>query len=77
MIPGMELTTNQGHANFLGIIAPVQDFRVNSSEQVKERIREARSNGARIVLNHPHCPNCGWEWDWAADYDWVEIWNGP
>ncbi|NOU69885.1 phosphoesterase [Paenibacillus sp. LMG 31458] len=77
LIPGMELTTNHGHANFLGVVKPVVDFRATSSEQVQERIREARANGARVVLNHPHCPNCGWEWDWMVDYDWVEIWNGP
>lgn len=77
MIPGMELTTNHGHANFLGAVRPIEDFRSVSSEQVQERIQEARNNGARIVLNHPHCPNCGWEWAWTVDYDWVEIWNGP
>ncbi|MDR6554254.1 CehA/McbA family metallohydrolase [Paenibacillus qinlingensis] len=77
LIPGMELTTNHGHANFLGAVRPVEDFRAVSSEQVQDRIQEARSNGARIVLNHPHCPNCGWEWAWSVDCDWVEIWNGP
>ncbi|OCT15869.1 phosphoesterase [Paenibacillus pectinilyticus] len=77
LIPGMELTTNHGHANLLGVVRPIQDFRAVSSEQVQERLQEARRNGARIVLNHPHCPNCGWEWEWSVDYDWVEIWNGP
>ncbi|UVI31266.1 CehA/McbA family metallohydrolase [Paenibacillus spongiae] len=76
-IPGMELTTYYGHCNFLGVDYPIRDFRANTAEQAKERIREARSNGAKIVLNHPHCRNCGWHWGFDVEFDWVEIWNGP
>ena len=76
-IPGMELTTNHGHCNFLGVIDPVLDFRSTSDAQVLERILEAKKNGAFVVLNHPHCPYCPWEWSFDVPYDAVEIWNGP
>ncbi|MGG1555707.1 CehA/McbA family metallohydrolase [Paenibacillus ferrarius] len=77
MIPGMEFTTNFGHSNFLGVDDPLDDFRVVSQADVDHRIAAARTRGAKIVLNHPHCEYCPWLWDFAADYDWVEIWNGP
>lgn len=77
MIPGMEFTTNFGHSNFLGVADPILDFRVKGQEDVNAKIAEARANGAKIVINHPHCEFCPWEWDFAVDHDWVEVWNGP
>ncbi|SFL08636.1 hypothetical protein SAMN03159341_103137 [Paenibacillus sp. 1_12] len=77
MIPGMEFTTNFGHSNFLGVADPLDDFRVSTQADVNERLATARERGARIVLNHPHCDFCPWEWDFDVDFDWVEIWNGP
>lgn len=77
MIPGMEFTTNFGHSNFLGVADPCNDFRVTGVADVHERLRVARERGARIVLNHPHCDYCPWEWGFDVDHDWVEVWNGP
>ncbi|KIL39815.1 phosphoesterase [Gordoniibacillus kamchatkensis] len=77
MIPGLEFTTNFGHSNFLGVPDPLDDFRVSGMDDVHRRIRTGRERGAKIVLNHPHCPNCPWLWDFDVDFDWVEIWNGP
>ncbi|GIN69586.1 hypothetical protein J14TS2_00610 [Bacillus sp. J14TS2] len=77
IIPGMELTTNKGHLNLLGVEDPLQDFRVNSDLELAQRLKEARKNGAAITLNHPYCRYTGWKWDWNFDYDFVEIWNGP
>lgn len=77
MIPGTEFTTNFGHANFIGVTDPMDDFRVSDMNGVREKFRIARERGARIVLNHPHCDHCPWEWDFAVDHDWVEVWNGP
>lgn len=77
MIPGMEFTTNHGHSNFLGVTDPLDDFRVENQTDVNERILMARERGARIVLNHPHCDFCPWEWDFNVDFDWLEVWNGP
>ncbi|MDR6549171.1 CehA/McbA family metallohydrolase [Paenibacillus qinlingensis] len=77
MIPGMEFTTNFGHSNFLGVADPILDFRVKEQGDVEAKIAEARANGAKIVINHPHCEFCPWEWDFNVDHDWVEVWNGP
>jgi len=77
MIPGTEFTTNFGHSNFLGVVQPMDDFRVKTAEDVRQKLLTARERGARIVLNHPHCSHCPWEWGFDVDYDWVEVWNGP
>ncbi|CAM4505152.1 hypothetical protein FHS16_005676 [Paenibacillus endophyticus] len=77
LIPGVELTTNFGHANFLGAVDPIADFRATRLEHVYQYFHEARGNGANIVLNHTHCDYCPWEWGFNVDYDWIEVWNGP
>ncbi|NOU94221.1 phosphoesterase [Paenibacillus sp. LMG 31456] len=77
MIPGYEFTTNFGHSNFLGVTDPLDDFRVSNQDDVNKRLSMARERGAKIVLNHPHCDFCPWEWDFQVDHDWVEVWNGP
>ncbi|UVI33421.1 CehA/McbA family metallohydrolase [Paenibacillus spongiae] len=76
-IPGVELTTRFGHCNFYGVEQPGDYFLTTSFDQAKAYIRTARERGAKISLNHPHCRNCGWLWDFDVDHDWVEIWNGP
>ncbi|MDF2962055.1 MAG: phosphoesterase [Paenibacillus sp.] len=77
MIPGFEFTTNFGHSNFLGVTDPLNDFRVSNQEDVNARLKTAGERGAKIVLNHPHCDFCPWEWDFQVDHNWVEVWNGP
>jgi hypothetical protein len=77
LIPGMELTTNFGHCNLYGVPDPIDDFRATRIENIHEIISIARERGAKVSLNHPHCRNCGWLWDFNVDHDWVEIWNGP
>ena len=77
LIPGLELTTYRGHANLLGVADPLPDFRVRDEAELRARLAQARSAGARIVLNHPHDPGCGWQYAWDVAYDWVEVWNGP
>ncbi|MGI5989433.1 MAG: CehA/McbA family metallohydrolase [Lachnospiraceae bacterium] len=39
-------------------------------------LREAKSNGALLSVNHPFCPNCGWRFGLDIPFDMVEIWNG-
>lgn len=77
VIPGMELTTYRGHANLLGVVDPLPDFRVFDEAGLRARLEHARSAGARIVLNHPHDPGCGWQYAWDVPFDWFEVWNGP
>ena len=80
VLPGAEWTHYNGHAGFLGVRRPYRSpFCVNTPEQARAQIEEARQAGAMIVVNHPFChPECGWKWGFdLAPYDAVEIWNGP
>ena len=76
-IPGMELTTTRGHANLLGVPEPVRDFRAPGPDDLRRRLAEAKRSGALVVLNHPHCEFCPWEWGFDVERDAVEVWNGP
>lgn len=80
VIPGTEWTHYKGHAGFLGIKRPYRTpFCVNTPEEARAVIEEARAAGAMIVYNHPFCsPECGWKWGFdLAPFDAIEIWNGP
>lgn len=77
LIPGYELTTNDGHANFLGAVDPVDDFRVRRMDDIRHHFQTAKNRGARRVLNHIKCDRLPWKWSFDVDYDYVEIWNGP
>lgn len=76
-IPGMELTTNYGHCNFLGIKTSVKDFRCSDTVEVKKVMEEAVDMGALISLNHPMDALCGWHLGFDVPYDLIELWNGP
>lgn len=77
LIPGVELTSYKGHANLLGALDALDDFRVLTSEQAAEALRRAAGKGALISLNHPFCPDCPWELGFDVPYDAIEVWNGP
>jgi hypothetical protein len=86
LVPGMELTTFQGHANAFGLHGPV-DFRVGS-EGVPEwnaLLRELTRQGAFVSVNHPRLPSgeicmgCGWMPSSAVDWSLlqaIEVVNG-
>ena len=67
LIPGREITTFQGHINFLGTTDFV-DFRLGSKEvpDVNTLLRNADSLGGLTSINHPGdpsgeiCMGCGW-----------------
>ncbi len=86
LIPGMEMTTFQGHANAFNLREPV-DFRVSSTEvpDWNTLLKEAQSKGAVVSINHPRvptgeaCMGCGWSPNPAADLSLVqavEVVNG-
>jgi len=86
LIPGMEMTTFQGHANAFNLREPV-DFRVGSSTvpDWNTLLKEAASKGAIVSINHPRAPTgeacmgCGWSPKPAADMSLVqaiEVVNG-
>lgn len=78
ILPGTEWTHYRGHANLLGVRKAIQDpFSVETIEDVNQLLNEARKNGATVSVNHPYCPNCGWQWGLdETNFDLVEIWNG-
>ena len=86
LIPGMEMTTFQGHANAFNLREPV-DFRVGSATvpDWNTLLKEAASKGAIVSINHPRvptgeaCMGCGWSPNPAVDMSLVtgvEVVNG-
>jgi hypothetical protein len=79
LIPGIEWTHYQGHANFLGVDKPYDEpFLANTVEEVQARFTSARSRGAFISINHPFDPVCPFLFDINSfPFDCLEVWNGP
>lgn len=86
LIPGMEMTTFQGHANAFNLREPV-DFRVSSTQvpNWNALLKQANDKGALVSINHPRvptgeaCMGCGWSPDPPADMSLVqavEVVNG-
>ena len=78
LIPGVEWTHFNGHANMLGVERPFKGkYYANSLEEVRERLDEARRSGALVSVNHPFDAGCPWKWGLDnGNFDCVEIWNG-
>ena len=79
LIPGLEWTHYQGHANFLGVDKPYDEpFLANTIQEVRARFASARSRGAFISINHPCDVVCPFLFDMnSLPFDCLEIWNGP
>lgn len=85
LIPGMEVTTFEGHANVFGLQAPL-DFRVGDTvPDWSALLREARARDLLLSVNHPvrpsdeRCMGCGWTPRGGTDWSRiaaVEIVNG-
>ncbi|MGF7149549.1 putative metal-dependent phosphoesterase TrpH [Sphingomonas zeicaulis] len=84
LIPGRELTTEQGHANIFGTTEFI-DYRLGekSVSDAKTMLRAAHAAGALVSINHPGAPNdhrcrgCGWiaPRDAMAEVDAIEAVN--
>lgn len=79
LIPGVEWTHYQGHANFMGVDQPYDEpFATNTPGEAASRFRSARERGALIMLNHPFDTYCRFQFDLASlPFDAIEVWNGP
>ena len=79
LIPGVEWTHFQGHANFLGVDKPYDEpFFSNHFEEVQARFISARKRGALITINHPFEEVCPFQFDFnLLSFDCLEVWNGP
>lgn len=80
VLPAMEYTNYQGHANFFFkdacthlATSPLS----NTREEMLEFFHEGRSVGATICLNHIADDGCPWLFGFKdVPFDFVEIWNG-
>ena len=79
VIPGIEWTHYQGHANFLGSDKPYDlPFFTNTPQEAQARFETAHQRGAVITINHPFEAGVEFKFDLATlPYDCLEIWNGP
>lgn len=79
MIPGVEWTHFQGHANFIGIDQPYDEpYPTSTLEETHSRFMSARERGALITINHPFEEVCPFKFDLpSVPYDCIEVWNGP
>jgi len=79
LIPGLEWTQFQGHANFLGVAQPYDgSFFANDLAGVREKFLSARERGALITLNHIQDDTLPFTYDLASlPFDALEVWNGP
>lgn len=67
LIPGREITTFQGHANIIGMTAPL-DFQLGGPRApgFNRILDQAEAAGALVTINHPGLPSgeacmgCGW-----------------
>ncbi len=79
IIPGVEWTHYQGHANFTGVDRPYDgSFMANTLEEVQAHFQSARERGALITINHPFEEVCPFKFEFKQlPFDCIEIWNGP
>ena len=84
LIPGIELTTFEGHALVLGIQNWI-DWRCGyAGWRMEDAAREIQEQQGLFIITHPHAlgsPFCtGCRWDYAdfdlARADGLEVWNG-
>ncbi|OGO17997.1 MAG: hypothetical protein A2Z14_11660 [Chloroflexi bacterium RBG_16_48_8] len=74
LIPGMEITTDGGHANVWGIDRWVE-FRCCDQDQMARVVAEAKARGALISINHPKEMGPPWTYDGESEFDCLEVWQ--
>lgn len=79
LIPGVEWSHYQGHANFIGVDQPYDEpFSTHDSQTIQSIFETARKRGALITLNHPFEESCPYQFDFdLLPFDVLEVWNGP
>jgi hypothetical protein len=84
LMPGREITTFSGHANLIGVVAPL-DFRVSGDRDWNALLHDAARLQGIVSINHPVrpsgeiCMGCGWTPQPEADpslLQAVEVVNG-
>ncbi|HZK39804.1 MAG TPA: CehA/McbA family metallohydrolase [Clostridia bacterium] len=79
IIQGEEVTGRPGHFNAYGAKMPFSPpYKLQSFEDYKKIIQQAKDAGAVISVNHPFCKNCTWHLPLEGfPMDCVEVWNAP
>lgn len=79
LIPGVEWTHYDGHANFTGVDTPYAGpYATNDQDEIVGKFKAAHERGAMITINHPFDPGSSFRLDMnAIPFDCIEIWNGP
>jgi hypothetical protein len=76
LIPGQEITTEQGHANAWGI-RRWHEFRCESTEQMARVVDDARAAGTLVSINHPKSGGPPWQFGGEERFDCLEVWQAP
>ena len=76
LIPGMEVTTYQGHWNIWGDGDWI-DFRVRNEADMREAVSQALEQGYMISCNHPKPYGPEWTYTNITNFHCIEVWNGP
>lgn len=70
LLPGQEVTTDQGHANCFGGVGWI-DFR----EPPEHWLAAAEERGAVMSINHPVAGDCAWTYPQVPSAPLVEAWH--
>lgn len=76
LIPGVEVTTYNGHWNVWGDQGWL-DFRITSEDEMRRCMLEAEERGYLVSCNHPRPYGPDWNFPAVDTFDCVEVWNGP
>jgi hypothetical protein len=74
LIPGMEITTDRGHANIWGIDRWLE-FRCINPEEMAKVVKEAHARGALASINHPKETGPPWTYGGESMFDCLEVWQ--
>jgi hypothetical protein len=70
LIPGQEITTEQGHANAFGDVGWV-DFRLPAADWLSK----VEGGGGLLSINHPLAADCGWRHELPVRPSLAEVWH--
>lgn len=70
LLPGQEVTTDQGHANCFGAVGWI-DFR----DPPERWLAAAEERGAVMSINHPVAGDCAWTYPQVPSAPLVEAWH--
>jgi PHP domain len=76
LLPGVEITTYDGHMNAWGVSHPL-DFRCTDTSRMAALIKRAHELGWVCSASHPIAPGMDWKYGYDLPLDCLEVWHGP